>query len=487
MTTNHSLETLRRAFLPAMMGGLALLYCVVCATAFWQGAMPLATAGIGGALVGLVFLLAWRQGATITVRHTSSAAMMALVGLLVFTASGTQWQIDTHMAFFAFLAITAGWGCWSSILVATAVVALHHLMLNVVYPAAIFPNGADLSRVLLHAVILVVEAIALILAARRIVQALEVSEVATENATKNLNARNELEQARTLEHAVRQRRADLVDQLVRGFEGKIAGVLEIVTSAAVELDATARSMTGVADDTSQQAMASRAAAEEASVNVRTVASAADEMVASFQEIERQVQRSNAVAGDATHEAEATTASMSRLAQAAEKIGEAVTMISNIAGQTNLLALNATIEAARAGEAGRGFAVVATEVKELAGQTAQATEEISGQITAIQTASAEALTAIRQIGRTIVSVNDITGSIAATVVRQTAATNAIARNASEAARGTEDVSSNVADVLASSGETGSAAQRVLRAAGELANQSLAVKHEVDGFLAAIRAA
>ncbi len=67
---------------------------------------------------------------------------------------------------------------------------------------------------------------------------------------------------------------------------------------------------------------------------------------------------------------------------------------DIAGQTNLLALNATIEAARAGEAARAFAVVASEVKNLAGQTAQATEDISRQIQAIQTSSEEAAEAIR---------------------------------------------------------------------------------------------
>ncbi|WP_375453794.1 methyl-accepting chemotaxis protein [uncultured Methylobacterium sp.] len=303
----------------------------------------------------------------------------------------------------------------------------------------------------------------------------------------NAIARTELEARQVSEQSARQRRADRVDALVRGFESRIEGSLNVVTSAATELDATARSMTGVADNTSSQAMASSAAAEETSANVQTVAAAAEQMVASLHEIERQVHRSNEVASHAVREADATTSSMTDLAQAAEKIGDAVTMISGIAGQTNLLALNATIEAARAGEAGRGFAVVAAEVKELAGQTARATQEISGQIAAIQAASGQALNAIQQIGRTIVSVNEITGTIAATVVEQTAATNEIARNASEAARGTQDVSMNVAGVLASSGETGSAAQQVLGAAAELASQSLSVKKDVDDFLAAIRAA
>ena len=303
----------------------------------------------------------------------------------------------------------------------------------------------------------------------------------------NAIARVALEAEQVSERSARQRRADTVDQLVRGFEQKIGSAIGIVTSAATELDATARSMTGVANATSHQAMASSAAAEETSANVQTVASAAEQMVASLNEIERQVQQSNEVAGAATREAQATDVAMASLSQAAERIGEAVTMISGIAGQTNLLALNATIEAARAGEAGRGFAVVASEVKDLAGQTARATSEISGQIAAIQQATAQAVSAIRQIGQTIVSVNTITGTIAATVVEQTAATTEISRNALEAARGTQDVSMNVAQVLASAGETGSAAQQVLMAAGELATQSVNVQREVEDFLSAIRAA
>ncbi|MEE7461063.1 chemotaxis protein [Methylobacterium fujisawaense] len=303
----------------------------------------------------------------------------------------------------------------------------------------------------------------------------------------NAVARRELERQSVAEQSARQRRADRVDGLVRDFQRKVAGSLEIVTSAATELDATARAMTQVADNANGQAVASSAAAEETSVNVQTVAAAAEEMVASLQEIERQVLRSNEVAVHAAEEAKVTGSAMASLSAAADQIGAAVTTIASIAGQTNLLALNATIEAARAGEAGRGFAVVAAEVKTLAGQTAKATEEIAGQIAAIQGASTRAAQAMRHISGTIGAINEISGRIAATVTEQTAATAEISRNAGEAARGTRDVSANVAQVLASSGETGSAAAQVLAAAADLAIQSLSVKREVDTFLCEIQAA
>ena len=310
---------------------------------------------------------------------------------------------------------------------------------------------------------------------------------AVEVFRQNAIARLALEAQQRDEQSARERRADRVDQLVRGFQHRVAGALEIVTSAATELDATARTMTGVANTTSAQAQASSSTAEQASASVQMVAAAAEEMVSSLHEIERQVLRSNEVAGTAAREAAASDAAMTSLSAAATQIGAAVATITAIADQTNLLALNATIEAARAGAAGRGFAVVAAEVKELAAQTSRATVEIGGQITAIQAATGQAAGAIGQIGQTIAAINEISGMIAATVTEQTAATTEISRNASQAARGTQDVTAAMAGVLGSAGETGSAASQVLMAAAELATQSLTVKQEVDGFLRDIQSA
>jgi methyl-accepting chemotaxis protein len=163
------------------------------------------------------------------------------------------------------------------------------------------------------------------------------------------------------------------------------------------------------------------------------------------------------------------------------------MIREIAGKTNLLALNATIEAARAGDAGRGFAVVASEVKSLANQTAHATHEISNQITVMQSATTETVTAIQAIGATIGQLSEIATAIASAVEQQSAATQEIARNVEQAAAGTAEVSSHIARVTQAVTATGTAAGQVLGAADELAKQGEALQHQVGRFLNAVRAA
>jgi methyl-accepting chemotaxis protein len=179
--------------------------------------------------------------------------------------------------------------------------------------------------------------------------------------------------------------------------------------------------------------------------------------------------------------------MEGLSDAAQKIGQVVQLIQDIASQTNLLALNATIEAARAGDAGKGFAVVASEVKSLATQTAKATEEIAGQIAAIQGATGQAVSAMKSIDGTIGEISEISTAIAAAMEEQGAATSEITRNTQEAARGTQDVSANIGGVMQAASETGAAAAQVLGSSSELGKQAETLRSEVDDFLAKIRAA
>jgi methyl-accepting chemotaxis protein len=279
----------------------------------------------------------------------------------------------------------------------------------------------------------------------------------------------------------------LLNKLAGDFESGVRASLDALASAAAEMRATSQSMSATAEETSTQATAVAAAAEQASANVQTVAAATEELSSSVSEIGRQVGQSTKIAGQAVTEADRTNVTVQGLSAAAQKIGDVVKLISDIASQTNLLALNATIEAARAGDAGKGFAVVASEVKSLANQTAKATEEIAAQVASMQGATNEAVTAIRSIGGTIGSINEIATAIAAAVEEQGAATQEIARNVHEAAQGTGQVSSNIVGVNQAAAETGTAAGQVLTSAEELGKQAETLRGDVDRFLAEIRAA
>jgi methyl-accepting chemotaxis protein/aerotaxis receptor len=283
-----------------------------------------------------------------------------------------------------------------------------------------------------------------------------------------------------------QRKADMT-KLADGFEVAIGEIVETVSSAATELEASASTLSSTAERAQGLATTVAAGSEEASTNVHSVASAAEEMSSSVREISRQVQDSSRIANEAVTQAHVTTERVSELSRAASRIGDVVELINAIAGQTNLLALNATIEAARAGEAGRGFAVVASEVKALAEQTAKATGEIGQQVGGIQSATQDSVGAISQISGTIERLAEISAAIAAAVEQQGAATQEIARNVQQASQGTQQVSSNVSDVQRGATETGAASSQVLSAAQMLSRDSNRLKLEVGKFLDSVRAA
>jgi methyl-accepting chemotaxis protein len=276
-------------------------------------------------------------------------------------------------------------------------------------------------------------------------------------------------------------------KLAGEFQAAVGNIIDTVSSASTQLESAAGTLTRTAESTQQLSGMVASASEEASANVQSVASASEEMTSSVNEIARQVHESSKIASEAVKQAQKTDARITELSQAANRIGDVVKLITAIAEQTNLLALNATIEAARAGEAGKGFAVVAQEVKALAAQTAKATDEIGNQIGGMQAATQESVAAIKEIGTTIARISEIASTIAAAVEEQGAATQEISRNVQQAAQGTAQVATNITDVNRGASETGTASAQVLASAQSLSTESGHLKHEVEKFLATVRAA
>ena len=161
---------------------------------------------------------------------------MGGVSVFAFQLAGHAWQIDMHMYFFAALACLVAYCDYRPILAGTVAVALHHLVLNFLLPAAIYPGGADFGRVVLHAVILLIEAGVLIWLALKLSQLFETTaqKTAEAEAASAAEARANIDRIEA-ERQAKQDRDAARRELAAGFERKIGGIVEAVAVAASEM------------------------------------------------------------------------------------------------------------------------------------------------------------------------------------------------------------------------------------------------------------
>jgi methyl-accepting chemotaxis protein len=276
-------------------------------------------------------------------------------------------------------------------------------------------------------------------------------------------------------------RRAVVQQAITWFRESAEGVLQTVADSVAAMKSTATVLSATSNETTEHTAGAVATSNQAFGSVEVAATAADELSKSIAEINRQLVRASEVVKAAALEAQSTNEDIAGLAQAAQKIDDVVKLIQSVAGQTNLLALNATIEAARAGAAGKGFAVVASEVKALAVQTAKATDDIAGQIAAVQSSTQSAVGAIGNVAARMQEIREFTAAIASSVEQQNAATREISSNVEAAALGTRSVVSVLQRVSGAIADMHSSADTVLAASEAVEKAADSLRGSVDGFL------
>jgi methyl-accepting chemotaxis protein len=283
------------------------------------------------------------------------------------------------------------------------------------------------------------------------------------------------------EHADQIVRRERIEQQIADFRGSIGKMLNQAHEMTGRINITAQTLSTISAEADQRAQEATSVAEETSGKVATIAASTEQLDASIQEITGRLVSATDVVNGATEVANDTEKMVLRLAGSAERIDDVIALIRSVAERTNLLALNAAIEAARAGDAGRGFAVVASEVKALATQTATATEEISGQISEVQSSTTYAVERIKSIVSVMTKISNATIEIAAAVQQQETATEEIARNIQGVADDTKNVTRNVTGATSSISDTNRAAAEVLKTAAYMASHTSDLRESVDRFL------
>jgi methyl-accepting chemotaxis protein len=398
------------------------------------------------AAVAAIAMAAWASAPSSRAsRLTIAVAYIGMVSILLAACRGSSFQLDIHMYYFASMAILATYCDWEVVLAAAGATAVHHLVLNFVAPYLVFPKGGDLDRVVLHAIVVIFEAGALVWMTHRVTTLFTASakHLAEAHAASEAAAAARAERDAQGEAADRERQArlatvteaaalqtEVVTAVSLALEMVAAGnlvyrltaafppdfeklradfntamdslrlALESVDSVSEDIRINTQELATAADDLARRTERQSASLEQTAAALEELGAGVEHTAGGSRDARRIVERAASDAQRSESVLRETIAAMSDIQTSSRQISHIVVLIDEIAFQTNLLALNAGVEAARAGDAGRGFAVVATEVRALAQRSADAAKEIKALISASGQQVAEGVRLVGETGQTL---------------------------------------------------------------------------------------